>query len=119
MRDYSHNRRAEEAGQRLGQVVRWLRFRGRGGVLRNTSPVISRVLLWVVGLVIVGALVFATFWLALLLMFAWAVIKLLPHVSRSCNSDVPEWKWRQGLLGFGLYNQSGIRIDSHDRDRDA
>jgi hypothetical protein len=111
-------RRAEIVGRWLGGVVRRLRFRHATAAPRGGSLVIERVLLWAVGLAIVGALVLVTFWLALLVVFAWGAIKLLPHVGRSRDSDDPEWKWRQGLLGFGLYNQSGFRIDPHDPGRD-
>jgi Protein of unknown function (DUF3742) len=119
MMDHSHDRRAEETGRSLGRVVRRLRFGAGRTVLFGEAPVIARVVLWAVGLAIVGALVFVTFWLALLVVFAWGAIKLLPHVSQSRDSDRPEWKWRQGLLGFGLYSQNGSRIDSHVPGPDA
>ncbi|MGH8289617.1 MAG: DUF3742 family protein [Steroidobacteraceae bacterium] len=118
MSAYPHNRRAETAGRWLGGAVRRLTF-GNGRVTRmGHIPVGVRIALWAVGVAIVGLLVILAFWLALLVVFAWGAIKLLPHVGRSSDSDEPEWKWRQGLLGFGLYNQSGFRIDSHDPGRD-
>lgn len=90
-----------------------------GRVIRIGQPTIAvRLLLWVAAMAIVGLLFVLAVWLALLIVFALAAIKLLLHVGRSRDSDEPKWKWRQGLLGFGLYNQSGFRIDSHDSGRD-
>jgi len=90
-----------------------------GRVARIGQPTLAvRLLLWTTGIAIVGLLFVFAVWLALLFVLVWGAIKLLPHVGRSRDSDEPEWKWRQGILGFGLYNQSGFRIDSHDPGRD-
>lgn len=118
MERYPPIRRAERAGRWLGERLRRLMYRnGRVTRVGHVSFGV-RIGLWAVGLAMVALLVILAFWLALLVVFSWGAIKLLPHVGRSRDADESEWKWRQGLLGFGLYNQSGFRIDSHDPGRD-
>jgi hypothetical protein len=115
---YSQVRRSEGAGRWLGAMVRRLASRNGRVVRVGQAPLPVRLLLWATGIAIVGLLLVFAVWLALLTVFILGAIRLLPHVGRSRDSDEPEWKWRQGLLGFGLYNQSGLRIDSHDPGRD-
>ena len=109
MDSYLHTRRTETAGRWLGNLVRRLRFR------TARAPVLARILLLAVGVAVVAALVLVAFWLALVLLCIFIAVKLLqllPHIGHFSESDEPEW--RQGLLGFGLYDQKGFRIDPHD-----
>ena len=119
MRGYSHKRRAEETGRWLGTLLRRLIFRNGPITRLGGKSLAVRVVLWATGIVVVGLLLLFAVWISLLAMFAWGAIKLLPHVSRSRDSDDSEWKWRQGLLGFGLYSHSGFRLDSDDPGPDA
>ena len=49
-----------------------------------------------------------------------AVVVLLVAFLVACGvSDIPnsverEYEWRQGFMGFGLYNKDGLRVDPHD-----
>lgn len=106
MDSYPHTRRTETAGRWLGDLARRLRYRSA------RVPVFARILLLAVGVAIVAALVLMALWLALVFLCVFIAVKLLPHIGRSSESDEPEW--RQGLLGFGLYDQKGFRIDPHD-----
>jgi hypothetical protein len=94
MARYLHIHRAEAAGQRLGGVVRRLmRRNGRVTCLNPAGggvPCATRVLLWSVGVAIVGLIMIVTFWLALLVGFALAAAKLLQHAARA--PEAPVWE---------------------------
>lgn len=110
---------AERLGRRLGgmwrgyvrrerRVAAWL-------VARGVPAAGAVVLLWVVKLAVLGVLLYAAFWLALLLVFAvfaaWVVRNAEPY-------ETPEPEWRNGPAGFGLYTYDGFRIDPHVEDDD-
>jgi len=65
---------------------------------------------WAVKLAVLGVLLYAAFWIALLLVFAVAAA----WVARNTDWDEPQPELRTGLLGFGLYHPDGSRIDPHD-----
>lgn len=108
--------RAETAARWFGRLVRQLTLRNGRATRIGRTPVAARVLLWAVGLAILIALLLVTFWLALVVLCVLIAVKLLPHIGQSSDPDDPEW--RQGLLGFGLYDHKGFRIDPHDPSRE-
>ena len=114
MRDYSHKRRAEQTGRWLGGVAPWLTFRNGRVTRLGHLPIIARVVLWTVGLVTVALLVVIAFWFALLVGALLIIAAVLARVNGSRGQCQPEW--RQGLLGFGLYDEKGFRIDPHGPD---
>lgn len=103
-------------GAWLGRV--WLRYVrqeahiARWMIGRGVSPLVTKAVLWTLKLVVFAALLYATFWLALLLLLvatvAWSARNL------DSGSPSPQEEWRNGISGFGLYNQDGYRIDPHD-----
>ena len=77
-------------------------------------PIVARVVLWTVSLVTVALLIVIAFWFALLVGALLVIAAVFARVSGSGGQSQPEW--RQGLLGFGLYDDKGFRIDPHDPD---
>ncbi|MDY0011455.1 MAG: DUF3742 family protein [Rhodocyclaceae bacterium] len=110
---------AERVGRVLGRVWRscvWLDREANGWLLaQGLAPGVAKAALLVAKLVAVGLLVYAAFWLALLLLFlvaaAWTV--------RSADwDDEPEPEWRTSADGFGLY-RGDVRIDIGDPHEDG
>ncbi len=109
---------AERLGRSLGRgwrayarserrVSNWLASKG--------VPVAGAVaLLWVVKLAVLGVLLYATSWLALLLVFAIAGTWVARNAG--LDDDPPEPEWRNGPAGFGLYTYDGFRVDPHVED---
>lgn len=109
--------KAERFGRRIGgmwrgfvrrerQVTGWL-------VARGLSAGAATALLWGVKLVVLGVLLYATFWLALLLVFALVAASIAGREL----SDEEEPEWRMGLSGYGLY-RGDTRIDPGNPDDD-
>ncbi|ATN36786.1 hypothetical protein ACO34A_23680 (plasmid) [Rhizobium sp. ACO-34A] len=105
----------KEFGYRLGRTARravrsylrherttadWLAVQGVPAVL--TTP-----LLWGIKLAVAGSLLYIAFWLAMLVVFAIAVVLVAPNIDWD-DDQQPEW--RMGLAGYGLY-RGEIRID--------
>jgi hypothetical protein len=94
----------------------WLDREANGWLLaQGLAPGVAKAALLVAKLVAVGLLVYAAFWLALLLLFlvaaAWTV--------RSADwDDEPEPEWRTSADGFGLY-RGDVRIDIGDPHEDG
>ncbi|MFC4252937.1 DUF3742 family protein [Sinimarinibacterium flocculans] len=82
---------------------------------RGVPTSAARALLWIAKLVVLGVLLYAAFWLALLLLLAmvlvWAVDNAVPE------DDDEKAEWRMGLSGYGLY-RGETRIDLGDPDDD-
>lgn len=108
---------AERFGRRIGamwrgfvrrehQVAGWL-------VARGLSAGAATALLWGVKLAVLGVLLYAMFWLALLLVFALVAASIAGRKS----SDEEESEWRMGLSGYGLY-RGDTRIDPGNPDDD-
>lgn len=105
--------------ERLG---RWL---GRGGYGRREQqarawlvaqgmPASGAVaLLWVMKLGVLAVLFYATFWLALLLVFAVVAAWVVKNDDGSYDEE-HQSEWRHGPAGYGLYSFDGYRIDPHD-----
>lgn len=89
------------------RVSKWLASQG--------MPVAgAAALLWMVKLAALGLLLYATFWLALLLVFAIVAAWTVRNSEPDDNPSAPEW--RNGPAGFGLYTYDGFRIDPHAED---
>lgn len=89
MDTYCHIRRAEIGGRWLGGVVRRL-MRGDGRATRFGQPPIAvRVLLWTVGVAIVGLLVILAFWLALVLVVGWVALNV---ANLAGQHERPKWE---------------------------
>lgn len=102
---------AERIGRGLGcawlvirrQEVRMVQYMVRQGL----SPGVATLILWAVKLLALGVMLYAAFWVALLLIFLVAAAWVARHHNWE-DEEKPEW--RNGLSGFGLY-RGGIRID--------
>lgn len=94
--------------RRERQVVAWLRA-------QSVPAGAAVALLWIVKLGVLAILLYAAFWLALLLVFAVAAA----WVARNADPNQPQPEWRDGMLGFGLYHPDGSRIDPHDPDEEV
>ena len=77
MRDYPHNRRAEEAGRWLGGVVRRLTCHRRTVAGVKSPSLAVRIGLWAVSVAAIGLLILFAFWLAAVVVFAWVALKLM------------------------------------------
>lgn len=108
--------RAENVGKRLGgmwlglvrrekHVASWLVEQG----LSNSA---AQAAIWIVRLVFLAAMLYFSVMLAVLVAAFLIVAIAISHTDLSVDEDQPEW--RDGLLGFGLYNRDGFRIDPHD-----
>jgi hypothetical protein len=78
---------------------------------------LSKALLWVVKLVVLGVLLYSAFWLALLLAFAILAAWVVRNADADESDDDDEPQWRNGLDGYGLY-RGEIRIDGGSTDDD-
>jgi len=97
--------RAYVRGER--RVLDWLASKG--------VPVAgATALLWLVKLAVLGVLLYTTFWLALLLVFAIAAAWMARNAD--LDDELPEPEWRNGPAGFGLYTYDGFRVDPHVED---
>ena len=106
---------AERAGRWLGSL--WRAFvRQEARTIRwltsNGLPVsVARLLLLIVKLVVFGALLYAAFWLALLVAFSVVAAWLLFN-ARADEDKQPEL--RDGHSGIGWYDKDDWRIDIGD-----
>jgi len=64
-------------------------------------------LIWIVGLAVLGALLYVTFWLAALLVFGLVVAAWL---ARDAGHDGATGEWSNGPEGYGYY-EDGVRTD--------
>ncbi|THF64875.1 DUF3742 family protein [Pseudothauera nasutitermitis] len=95
--------------RRERRVAGWLVARGvpAGG---------ATVLLWIVKLAVLGVLLYAAFWLALLLVFAVAAAWVARNADWE-DEDEDRTEWKVGPAGYGLY-RGDIRIDIGDPHED-
>ena len=82
---------AERTGRALGRMCRWVARLDRkacGWLAARGLPVaLAKALLWVVKLSVLGVLLYAVFWLALLLVFAVAAVWAV----RDSDHESEEW----------------------------
>ena len=109
--------KAERAGRWLGHAWRGLARQEARAIQwlagKGLPAGVARLLLWIVKLVVFGVLLYAAFWLALLLAFALIAAWLVR------NADLDEEKQpelRDGHSGIGWYNKDDLRIDMGDPD---
>lgn len=88
MSAYPHNRRAENAGRWLGGAVRRITFRNGRVTRLGHPPIVVRVILWTLGVAMVGLLVLLAFWFALVVVLSWIAFKVLQHGGRQA-----QFKW--------------------------
>lgn len=69
-------------------------------------------LLWLIKLSVLGLLLYASFWLTLLLVGLLLVARSLGKGSD--DFSMPRDELRHGEAGFGLYSSDGYRLDPHD-----
>jgi hypothetical protein len=74
---------------------------------------VARLLLWIVKLAAFGVLLYAGFWIALVLLFGVAAAWALRD---SDFDDENKLEWREGHSGFGLYDNNEWRHDMGDPD---
>lgn len=104
--------KAERAGRLVGRAWRvFVRQEARAirWLASHRLPIgMAQLLLWIVKLVVFGVLLYAAFWLVLLLVFAVIAAWVARNVDQRSEDQEPEW--RNGWEGYGLY-RSGVRID--------
>ena len=109
---------AEHAGAVIGRAWRrWQRQEHRlicWLVCKGVPATTAKTLLWIVKLAILGLLLYAASWVTMLLAFAVAAAWVARNAGGAGDSHQPEW--RNGISGFGLYNQDGYRVDPHNFD---
>jgi hypothetical protein len=109
---------AEHTGRTLGRVWRGFARLDReacGWLAAQGLPVaLAKTLLWVVKLAVFGVLLYAAFWLVLLLVFALVAARGLAQSEQGEDLWAPKDELRHGEAGYGLYSSSGQRIDPHD-----
>ncbi|MGQ5288517.1 DUF3742 family protein [Pectobacterium actinidiae] len=108
---------AERFGRRLGRIWRAYLRRERRVVAWLVSvgapSAAATALVWAVKLAVLGVLLYAAFWLALLLLFAVAAAWGADNTDLD-DENKPEW--REGHSGFGLYDKNEWRHDIGDSD---
>jgi hypothetical protein len=91
--------------KREKQLIRWL-------VANGCPAPVAHILMWIIRLALLAVVLYTSIIVAVLLL----AVLLIARVR--ANADLPSSykaaEWRSGLLGFGLYDQSGWRIDPHD-----
>lgn len=97
-------------GRRWRDYMRGERWMSGWLMAQGVSASVATILRWTVNLVALGVLLYAAFWLALLLVFAIAAAWAANNAG---ESDEPKTEWRTGGSGFGLY-RGDIRIDIGD-----
>lgn len=116
MNSHTHGSSAARAGARLGRVwmacIRQEARIARWMVERGISPLITKLLLWMLKLAVFATLLYASLWLVLVLLLVVAVARSADNLDLDTTSPRPEW--RNGVSGFGLYSEDGYRIDPHD-----
>ena len=87
--------------RRERQVAGWLAAQG-------VPATGATALLWIVKLAVLGALLYAAFWLALLLVLALAAAWVAHNAPPEEDDEKAEW--RMGWSGYGLY-RGETRVD--------
>lgn len=110
--------RAERMGGALGRLwKKWLRLDDRicNRLAACSVPaVFTKVALWAIKLVVVGAAFYFAFWLALIFTMGAVVAAGVSTGPVDLGNDWYKTEWRHGPAGWGLYDSNGYRIDPHD-----
>lgn len=109
---------AHRLGRAAGRSARWLQRCERQAiswlVAKGLPATVAAALLWIVKLAVLAGLLYVAFWLALLLVFA--VVAAWAARNADWDDDEKQPEWREGYDGYGLYDNSGWRIDLADPD---
>lgn len=110
---------AERLGGALGRLwKKWLRLDNKICNRLATfglSKGLIKFVLWAIKLIMVGALFYFLFWIALILAIALAAVGILRHADLSqLSEELNKTEWRYGPSGYGLYSSQGYRIDPRD-----
>ncbi|HRJ79393.1 MAG TPA: DUF3742 family protein [Planctomycetota bacterium] len=106
---------AERAGRALGQMWRAGTRLERKAYAWLVARGLAKGALWAVKLAVLAILLYAAFWVALLLVFA--VVAAWVARNGGLDEDDQEPEWRMGLSGYGLY-RGDTRIDPGGPDDD-
>ncbi|MCC4622323.1 DUF3742 family protein [Xanthomonas cassavae CFBP 4642] len=108
---------SRRAGRAAGRAWCWLTFRSKQVTERLIAAGVPAGLAKGVGacvlLLVVGVLLYAAFWLGVVLVTAVAVIWLATHIDVLDTTE--EARWRDGIAGYGLY-RGEVRIDPGDEE---
>ena len=121
MKTFTRTTVVEGVGRTLDHA--WAEYkREEGKVLRRIVEKglpagYANMVLWTVKLLVLGALLYVAFWTVLLPVLTVVAIWSVHHVDWNEEDQPPEW--RDGLLGFGLYDKDGFRTDPHDPDEQS
>jgi hypothetical protein len=70
----------------------------------------AKALLWGIKLIVLGALLYVAFWLAIVGIGIAVAVWNGKHPLY--DDGKPEYEWRHDHMGFGLYTRDGWRIDA-------
>jgi hypothetical protein len=119
MRTIAQTSFAERIGRALGRMwragVRLDRKAHGHLVAQGMNANLAKGLLRTIEFALLAVLLYGTFWVVLLLTFAFTGAWVL----RNADVAQPQSEWRDGMLGFGLYHPDGSRIDPHDPDEEV
>ncbi|WP_460322782.1 DUF3742 family protein [Pseudomonas ogarae] len=110
--------RAERLGERFGQC--WKCY---SHVLNKIShrlqrwgipSALSRMAVWVMQGAAIAGLLYVAFWITLIAIIASLAASGFFSLATRANDFSADW--RDGPSGFGLYDQTGVRIDPYDPD---
>jgi len=108
--------RMERAGSSLGRVFRALARRENqltGWIIARGYPTtVARGFIWIIRVVLIGILLYTSIAVAAALIMVLLIARSLAIANLSAPRNAAQW--RSGPLGFGLYDQTGWRIDPHD-----
>jgi hypothetical protein len=108
----------ERAGMWFGRACRRLMHRERSLARwlleRGVSVRVASVAIWIAKLAILAGVLYVSAVLAFLVAIALIAAAVTSQSRASNDGDSPQW--RNGSLGFGLYDRDGHRIDPHDPD---
>ncbi|QBG94639.1 DUF3742 family protein [Xanthomonas oryzae pv. oryzicola] len=116
----SHSKRtlSRRAGRAAAQAWRWLVRRDRQFIewmsALGVPRAIAHILSWSLKLLVLSLLLYTGVWAAVLLIAFVFASWIASNSIRHPDDEQPQWK--NGLLGFGLYDRDGFRIDPHDPD---
>lgn len=108
--------RAERAGGALGRLwKKWLRLDDKICSRLATFGLpkgFTKFVLWAIKLSAIGALFYAAFWAAVLLLLGVVALGIVRY-SGTGLIDVkqPEYEYRDGHSGIGLYDEFDLRVD--------
>ncbi|MDA8520466.1 DUF3742 family protein [Acidovorax sp. NCPPB 4044] len=109
---------SRRAGRATARAWRWLLFRNKqfterliaAGAPAGLAKGVSACVL----LLVVGVLLYAAFWFAAAVLILALGFGFAANAADALEEEDEPPQWRNGLLGFGLYDKDGVRIDPYD-----